>query len=455
MKYVIFCLVTILLTACSRLAASTPSSTQTGTVSFAATGIQAPINQTPTGITSSTPIPTATLGAYDFPAWMTDSSNILAALISDDFKKTRKISFFNAATGENYEISAPIDMNGFFWYDNMNFGILSKDLKTAYRISMRTGRVQTETISAKSTRLLEPGWVSALVVLNDHASGEVTFDRAWHSDVSKDKKFAAEWTDNHHTIVVTDTKTDQVVWKSTLAPDRLGTEIVWSPVEANHLAFLQGSLEPKSDLIVKSMVLTIVDVVEGKVLSSYEGNLGVLEWSPDGEMILYQDPSFLYRGYGIPFKDAPCILFLATGEEKCLRAIPHIIPAGYDLATTGVYEWANDSKFIYYTYVYYLQSNDEILGNLCRYSLADEHIECPTQDLGALHGRSIVYYDISPNQEFIHFCYSETTILNDVAGGGRDGIIGVDGSGFFSWVGAIQDGPPETCSFATLWRPLP
>lgn len=57
--------------------------------------------------------PTAT--AFNFPQWMRNSDTaILATLIRDDSKKARDISFFNASTGEKFELKMPITFGGFF-----------------------------------------------------------------------------------------------------------------------------------------------------------------------------------------------------------------------------------------------------------------------------------------------------------------------------------------------------
>jgi hypothetical protein len=249
---------------------------------------------------------------------------------------------------------------------------------------------------------------------------------------------------------VTDTKTNQVVWESATAENYWITDITWSPTEDSHLAFLQGSPKPLSDFVTENISLTIVDVTTGKIISTYSGDFGGLSWSPDGNKILYQDPMVHYSNYGYSFQDAPCILFLATGEKRCLSAIPRLVPEGYKLETIRNYEWGINSETIFYTYVYDSQSEEKTLGNLCIYSLVDSHITCPTQNLEVLHGRSVGLYDVSPNQEYIYFCYwnNDTVTAND-------GVIKFDGKAFFSWTGAIQDQGPTVCSFDTLWRPLP
>jgi hypothetical protein len=397
------------------------------------------------------------------------STNILAAFITDDSTNSPRISFYNAASGEKYDLSIPDDVRGYFWYDNNHFGFLSNDLKSIKLIELTTGQISENPLAPESLRLwnlehenylISGRELVALEILHNNTNSEILLEQTgWYWNTkSKSKQFAAKWSTDDNAITVTDTKTNHVIWELALSENRYGTEFVWSPVNENYLAFLQGSPEPLNGLITEDMTLTIVDVVKGKILSSHNGDFGVLRWSPDGKMILYQNPLFLYRNYGFAFKDAPCILILETGEKRCLRSIPRLVPTGYNLGTTGVYKWANDSKSIFFTYLYFLESAPqyEVLGNLCNYSLVDSHINCPTQDLEVLHGRSVVYYDLSPDEQFIHFCYSASTILNDYAGIANDGIINIDGSGFFSWVGTIIDGgPDESCSIAALWRPPP
>jgi hypothetical protein len=259
------------------------------------------------------------------------------------------------------------------------------------------------------------------------------------------------------TLTVYGTKTNQAIWKVTLPQDRFITEFIWSPVNENLLAFLEGSATP-AGFITESMKLNVVDVSQGKILFTYDNDdFGETQWSPDGQMILYLDSSYRYRGYGRAFTEAPCILFWETGKKRCLDKIPNIIPAGYKLETTGVYQWSKDSQSIFYTYEYVIISDHyEMLGNLCVYRLIEDSIHCPTQDLEALRKRSALWYDISPDERFIYFCYSDASIMNDYADESSDGIIGIDGSGFFSWVGASRDYLPKTqCSGETLWRPLP
>jgi hypothetical protein len=454
MKYVVLCLITVILVSCTGVQNQTLTPVYSEIASPQVTETQAVVINTPTSALESTPISTATV--YDFPSWMKSPETvILAALFKDDLKHIRNVYFFNAATGDKFEFSPTIRFGGIFWYDNMNFGLLSEDLKTSYKYNLQTGEVSTKSVPPQSTRFLSPDWVNGLITFYDPSNDEIIFDDARQTNKSLNKLYTAAWSEDN-VLTVTDNKTNQIAWELTLPENRYGTEFIWSPVNESYLAFLQGSPEPLNGFITQDMTLTIVDVAQGKVLSSYDGDFGIIRWSPDGKMILYQDSWFRYRNYGVGFKDAPCMIILATGEKRCLRSIPRVVPSGYKLSTTGIYEWAKDSKSIYYTYLYYSPSKNEMLGNLCNYSLVTSQINCPTKGLEILHGLSVADYDLSPDERFIYFCYSASSILNDYADNENDGIIKSDGSGsFFSWVGTIQDGGPQVCSLDTLWRPQP
>lgn len=427
MKYLIIGLSVIFLSSCSEFNSQTdqPAQVQNTPIAVSETAISI---KTP----AVTPIPTTAIPSLDFPSWMSNPDTVvLAALIRNDVNQTLQIRFFNAATEEKFELDVSKGFGGFFWYDNMNFGVIVKETEIAQKFNLQTGQISTEPISP------------------------INPEEYWKSRTSINRQYIAQWDSDDKVITVEDTKTNEVLWQLVLPENRYGTEIVWSPVNENYLAFLQGS-PALSEKITEDMTLSIVDVAKGEIFSTYNGNFGMLEWSPNGKMILYLNPSFRYRNFGIPFQDSPCLLILATGEKRCLRSIPRVIPTGYELLTTGIYKWAGDSNSIFYTYAYKLPNQWNILGNLCNYSLVDSRIYCPTQGLEVLHGRSVINYELSPDEQFIHFCYSKSTLVEDYAGESNDGIIKMDGTGFFSWTGTIIDGhPTQTCSIDSYWRPLP
>jgi hypothetical protein len=82
----------------------------------------------------------------------------------------------------------------------MNFGLLSKDLKTAYRVNLQTGQVNTETISSQSARLLDKDSVNGLVMFKE-PNDEFVFDKVRFNNTSKNKTFAAEWVDSQKMLL--------------------------------------------------------------------------------------------------------------------------------------------------------------------------------------------------------------------------------------------------------------
>ncbi|HJS17765.1 MAG TPA: hypothetical protein VJ785_03390 [Anaerolineales bacterium] len=188
---------------------TTPQPSETPKVNAIVTAKILDVSKTPSPTKSPTNTPVSFLSSYTFPAWMSNpETNILAALITNDLEKTRKISFFNADTGENYEIEMPRDVSGYFWYDSSNFGFLSKDLTTAYRINLQTGKVFPETVSSQATRFLSGLYeyddyensygdtANALEIINDTNSGEMLFRKTWYGEYgtkSKNGRYSAEW----------------------------------------------------------------------------------------------------------------------------------------------------------------------------------------------------------------------------------------------------------------------
>jgi hypothetical protein len=413
----------------------------------------------PTPIPENTPIPLS--DHYDLPIWMKyPETNIVAALITNDLEKNRKIAFFNAATGEKYEILMPQNISGYFWYDNTNFGFLATNLKATFRLDLTTGQVTSETTHPQSVRLLEPDWTGWLNGLNiakkSPSSLDFTFTSIWKSAYSKNATYTASFKPDQDGITIINNITNETIWEFTTPAETYITEFSWSPADNNILAYIQGKPDFPSDLITKEITLNIIDISEGKLLATYSGDFGRINWSPDGKAILYQNSKSNYSNYGVGFTEAPCILFLNSSESKCIRSIPKVTKSNYNLASTGNYEWSADGRSIFYVYLYESPEDHSYITNLCIYSLLDSHINCPTDGLKEIEGQSGIGYSPSPSYQYIYLCISDSSMLNDYAGTSKDGITKIDGTGFFSWIGTIRDdAPSETCSFDTLWRPLP
>lgn len=425
----------------------------------------------PTWTARPTPTPTAITGlssAYHLPDWMGDPNTaILAAFIIDKDSEVPKISFYHAANGEKYDLRIPDDVVGYFWYDNAHFGFLSTDLETIQLIDLKTGRVSKDPLHPETLRLWNQEDKDFLIPNLDLQIFEVVRDSSPENGIlleqvrggnnkSKSKLYKVDWGIYQDEVVVTDTRTEQIIWEIKPSKRRYGTvAAIWSPINESQLALVRGKY--LNDFEMENIQLIIVDVAKNEVLHTYDGDFGGAVWSPDGKMILYQNVESLFSNYGIPFQDAPCLLFVETGLKRCLRSIPRFVPSGFGLGTTGGYSWAADSQSIFYIYLYYPLSENkegEMTGNVCIYSLKDSHIRCPTENLPVLKGKSVVDYDISPDQNFTYFCYSDATILNDYVGNSQSAVVNMNGEGFFSWISIFQNRGPNMCS-AVLWRPLP
>src|SRR6266542_886459 len=200
MKYTVLSLIMLFLVSCSGVQDQTSTPAQIETASPVVTETQPVVHKTPTDVVESTTIPVPTV--YDFPSWMKNPKTaILAALFRDDLEQARKIYFFNATTGEKFEMNPTMPFGGFFWYDNMNFGLLAKDLNIAYEFNLQTGQIHTESISQQSARLLDKDWVNGLVMFKE-STEEFVFDKTRFSNTSKNKSFAAEWVDSQKNVVV-------------------------------------------------------------------------------------------------------------------------------------------------------------------------------------------------------------------------------------------------------------
>lgn len=412
------------------------------------------------------PIPSATLepllDTYDLPVWMKNPETIIAAaLITNDIESIRKVAFFNATTGENYEIVMTKSVSGYFWFDNQNLGFLANDLKTVFRLNLSSGKVFLEEMSHYSTRLLEPDWSTGLlnglkIVKESGSDQEVTLTATWQPDISKNGIFTATKKPEWDGITVINNVTNETILDLATPAETYITVFEWSPINNNLLAYIQGKLAYPADFITQDMTLNIIDVASGKILKTFSGDFGRMSWSPDGNKILFENAKSVYSNYGVAFTEAPCIIFLNLDEQRCLRSIPRSVPQGYVLATTARYNWSLDSERIFYTALYYKdQESYSIRGNICIYSLINGHIDCPTEDLDALTERD-AGYSLSPNDEYLYLCISKSTSLNDYADESKDGIMKVDGSGFFTWQGTLRDdSPSKICSYDIVWRPLP
>jgi len=426
--------------------------------------IQTPLPYNPVQLATVASTKIAIETAYKLPLWMGSPDTVILM----DFiieAMSFKLLFLNALTGEKFYFPIPTDAGKYFWFDNMHFGFLSNDLKYMYVIDASEGLVSTIQVSENSTRFLDlPGDIRALEVEhNPTQPDDYIFDYA-HEVKNEQYSAYRDTSAPGFPITILSRDNGETVWQSSSIDGLWESEFAWSPVNDRIIAMVRGIPDERDyyGMLIKSKVMQLIDVKTNQIVSSFSGDFNEIVWSPNGENILYQHAISLDTSIGYGFRDAPCILNIGTGINKCLPNIPsEHIPDGAKLQTTANYSWSRDGGSIRYIYQYsfHPDEHNQKYADLCIYSLMTGTIACPTDNLVELKGRSILNYDFSPDEEFIYFCYSVNSLFSDdQTGQSNDAIVDVDGRRFTAWAGQIFSGVgPETrCSnFGPMWRPTP
>lgn len=406
---------------------------------------------------------------YDLPDWMADPATPVLTFTTLDYREERiSLSFLNARTGARFDPPLPSGVCGFFWIDGLHFGFLSDDNELVHIVDAADRKVEIVLISDEVLRythtdcrpggfafltlrpsgLSDEGYILMNPVTADHYSALGTYSAAYP---------AVEYGEEG-SLQVKDNRTGKIVWESSNQDGFFEFSFSWSAVDDHLLAATRGKSDPDfDDFIAKDMYLDIIDAVAGEIVKSLPGPFGRTEWSPDGTRILFLPPHYSYALYGVAFRDAPCILSMDSWKIQCPQSIPAShIPDGFRLITTGRYRWTGDGKYLSYLSLY--GSSDPDLGvssDVCLYHLADGSIRCPTDDVELPSDLTIMEYDISPDGQFVHFCYGNTSILNDFSDDSWDGVIAIDGSGYRTWNSTVlEDGSPG-CAVGLAWRPIP
>ena len=237
-------------------------------------------------------------------------------------------------------------------------------------------------------------------------------------------------------IKVVDNETGETLWESDLKDGMWESEFAWSPHINGVIAFVRGSPQSEtSSLITRNTELTLINVNTEQVVAEFKADMGNIKWSADGSRILYESVFARYATMGVGSRAPACILDTLSLSNRCLWNIPQALPPpGYQLETTGLYSWSPDGQSIRYMILYSDGANEPAYkGNVCIEKLVDGTIFCPTASVQEPNGWGISYYDVSPDGQYINYCYSKSTILDNSIGEGYDALIHVDGTGFRSW----------------------
>ncbi len=417
---------------------------------------------------TSTPATLATTSHYSLPEWMKEpQTDILMEWIrkTGDGPSGGTLSFLNPETGQWADLPFPADASYYFWFDNMHFGFLPKNLASMSLFDLETGQGSTQPVPEDSIQFIEVNEYApqALVVKRRTNSPEKYFfdyvDQPNSRTTSRSGRYSAEtnWDVAGNPIKITDNTTGEVVLESDLSDGLWESEYAWSPWQNRYIAFVRGSPDGEtSSLITRNTVLKVIDVKNGDLVAEFKGDIGNIQWSPDGSRILYQSVWARYATMGIPVKGAPCIFDIVSLKNRCIRKIPEApAPAGYQLETTGLYSWSPDGQSLRYLALYVQPESSKHIGEICTYDLAKGLVACPMEQLVEPQGWGISYYDYSPDGQFINFCFSESNILDSFIGSGYDALVKADGTGLLTWIGLGEKGEPQCSYFRQVWRPSP
>ena len=263
-------------------------------------------------------------------------------------------------------------------------------------------------------------------------------------------------------------ETGKIIWQSNAGETHILGKYGWSPVTDNYLAVVEGEKGPSYDfdLTIKNTHLIVVDVSTGRIVTSVKDDVGIISWSPDGTKILYQNPDSINFHSGYLSRQAPCIFSIQSGKANCIwNIINQSIPSGYKLITTALYQWSEIGDRIYYVYEY--DNKGKIKSSLCIYDLITGSIKCPVDKPEApsewsgqwYDATDIDWYDVSPDEKFIHFCISSHTLSSDdYSGPSSDGLVDIKGQRLITWSGPklFENDDQLRCStINAIWRPLP
>lgn len=421
---------------------------------------------------TNSPIVTSTVfpSYYRFPSWMSEPTTvILAALIVDEVAPSGKISFINANTGDKIDIALPKYVYGYFWEDAYHFGFLMRDLQTVYLLNILNGMVSMESVSSASVRLLMPpddipdlqlyrewGDIRALRIEKELDSSNTFFHSGernlFYYPFSIKGTYTANIDYDLGQVVVNDITNDGLVWQSNSSDGIWDSEFAWSPSDDLILAVVSGIRDTSTVRKNKNVILRIIDVKSNRELAHYEGDIKQIQWSPDGSQILYLYP-YKYGGHNI--YGSPCILNVNNGNNKCFSSNNNNIPEKTTYISTGDVRWGIDNQTLFYIKEKRSTDSGEVSGDICFINLLEGSTSCPTEQLHDKPGLLFIYFDVSPDQEFLHFCYSISNTLSYYDKDAYDGIIRINGNGFISWIGITMPigTPQHSCSYSTIWRP--
>lgn len=403
---------------------------------------------------SAEPSSTVDPATYNFPQWLIDRSNSVFMTITDVSGNTSQLSFFNAATGERYDLQIE-NSGGYFWVNGgRSVGLLSHDGISLRLINLDANSRYSDTVVFDgATRFLSfditYGPPKPLILsrkFGAYTDSFILFYWYWDQNLAYDGQYIAY--ESTHALAglgpltVENLQTEEI-FQIKKSDNRVNIlDYMWSPTN-DYLAVLQTEEEPQQFQV--GQYLEIYEASTGKMISSFGGTeLRNIQWSPDGLQVLYLEGAL------------PCIRQLNSDVPNCFLQIEH----------QGLIRWTPDGQSISYID----GSGDRMSGGLCVFNLKTQQSNCLTEDIPELAGQTIVSYKTSPDGNYFAAQYDESCPACDYRVHPSTIVMAADG-GYYFLLGEEKEaretkGSPEHNQSlhysnleypytSLLWRPTP
>jgi hypothetical protein len=421
----------------------------------------------PTSTPTKTPTPIAHLwptayphGSLSLPGWASnpDTPILLGPYLVESKTEWgeydyQNLALWNGQTGERFDLDLP-NIAGYFWAGK-TLGLVIGPISEAavWLVDLASGTITKQAFTGSSFRIEnDPGGAKPAIYTPQELGlsedpGIRTSDYRILRWTSYDGRYSWDYSDQQK-IILTDSATGENFSPTDPEKNLYDLWAEWSPADP-YLAIFNSDVEIGPYLYSETpakLTISIYDVPNRRLLKTFE-DIVLMNWSPDGQYILYQPAA----GIDTPF-GPPCLLNFQNEKMFCY----------YDLfqnykysaaGKTGFYEfrWSPDSQT--FAFLYYTDDPNppDSHAGVCIHNIGDGSTRCFLDSLSEKFEGDVPltlnHYWPDPNWKVIFFELDRSCPRCDfVLPGGKRGFLDLT-----SGRTMIMDGRPD--SDKSLWRP--
>jgi hypothetical protein len=399
----------------------------------------------PTFSATPTQISLAIPEKYEFPSWLSDPNFQVFAMVTDVLDTSNEITFVNANTHDKFSINVPTEnISRYFWTpDGKKLGFIQSDFLGTYLIELKTGLVTESIIPEDSSQcLFEYEKSKEPIIKYFRVESSLPTDSDFLCSHSSYNIFQ-EGENEKKVTVLENPVTGQTIKLAGVNASLVNLKYSISPLETQ-LAILQGTTPDPDERNPIGTTILIYELPTGEVISSYTGQFCSLKWSPDNEKLLTTQTS----STGCGGDELPAIIFPKTNQVLPITAIENTQNSWFNIS---IYDWSQDSNFLYYAYTALDRSD------VCRYELKTNNIHCPTSQFDELDEYNVESYKLSPDEKFLILLYGYSCQSCDYWGEPSSALMNIDGSDVL-YVGKEIYRPEVNSPYpynTLVWRPIP